>query len=153
MLTDINVLLGAPFLKREEQIQDCLDTLDFIYEEFPEGTNSVIFPINVKANTMLDVWRQRGLYKEISSWEFVELLYRIPRKYYDRFTIAWWGTRKNAFSDSSEIIHPITCDKCNDRLIDFYEKFYLEHNAAYRYKMVNDIWASRCECDMQETNR
>ena len=144
----INVLLGAPFLSREQQIKDCLDTLDFIYGNCPKGTRCILFPINIKAYTMLDVWRKKGLYKQISSWEFVEFLYRIPEKYYDRFTIAWWGERGNTFSDPNEITHPITCEKCHDELMDFYKKFYLSKDPVYKRKLVCDVWAKRCECDM-----
>ena len=97
---------------------------------------------------MLDDWREKGLYQEISSWEFVELLYRIPEKYYDRFTIAWWGSRNNMFADSKEITHPVTCKKCHDRLMDFYEEFYLTQNPKRRREMVDKMWATRCECDM-----
>ena len=145
---DVNVLLGAPFLTREEQIRDCLNTLDYVFENYPEGTRCILFPINIKAHTMLDVWREKGLYQEISSWEFVELLYRIPEKYYDRFTIAWWGSRNNMFADSKEITHPVTCKKCHDRLMDFYEEFYLTQDPKRRREMVDKMWATRCECDM-----
>ena len=144
----VNVLLGAPFMTREEQIQDCLDTLDFVYKNFPKGTRCILFPINSKKYTMLYEWRKRGLYEQISSWEFVELLYRIPKEYYDRFTIAWWGTRINAFSNSDEITHPKTCDMCHDMLMDFYEEFYTNHDPDYRRSLVDSVWEKRCWCDM-----
>lgn len=67
----INVLLGAPFLTRKEQIQDCINSLEFVYEKMPKDTIVVLFPINIKNNTMLKQWQERGLYDQISSWEFV----------------------------------------------------------------------------------
>ena len=143
----VNVLLGAPFLSRENQIQDCLETLRFIYSELPEGTRAVLFPINIKENTMLRHWQEIGVYDQISSWEFVELLHRIPTEYLDRLTIAWWGTRENAFT-KGEIQHPKTCPKCVDRLIDFYVKFYLNHGREYRKQIIEEIWKSRCDCDV-----
>ncbi len=142
----INVLLGAPFLTREEQIQDCLDSLDFIYENMPKNTYAVLFPINIKKKTMLKHWEDIGIYEQISSWEFVELLHRIPEKYLDKLTIAWWGTRENSFSkDITQ--HPRTCEKCKERLIKFYVDFYCNWDVSYRKKMIEEIWASRCECD------
>ena len=145
---DVNVLLGAPFVSREEQIKDCLNTLDFIFNNLPEGTSCVLFPVNIKSNTMLDVWRRKGIYNQISSWEFVELLHRVPEEYIDKITIAWWGNRKNSFTDSKEIIHPVTCEKCNERLMNFYESFYLNHDKDYRKMILDEIWESRCECDL-----
>ena len=142
----INVLLGAPFLTREEQIQDCIDTLKFICEEMPKGTHAVLFPINIKNNTMLKHWQDIGLYDQISSWEFVELLHKIPEVYLDRFTIAWWGTRENAFTKGI-IQHPKTCDKCRDRLMNFYVNFYCNWNPSYRKTILDEIWQTRCDCD------
>jgi radical SAM enzyme (TIGR01210 family) len=142
----INVLLGVPFHTREEQIKDCLDTLEFIYSNLPKGTHAVVFPINIKENTMLKHWQDIGKYNQISSWEFVELLHRIPEEYLDRLTIAWWGERENAFTKGITQ-HPITCSKCNERLMKFYREFYCDWNPLCRKAMIEEIWSSRCECD------
>lgn len=142
----INVLLGAPFLTREEQIQDCLNSLDFIYKNMPSGTHVVLFPINIKENTMIKHWQNIGVYDEISSWEFVELLYRIPEEYLDKFTIAWWGNRENAFTKGI-VQFPKTCKKCRERLMKFYRDFYCDWNPLYRKQIVNEIWKARCDCD------
>lgn len=142
----INVLLGAPFLTREEQIQDCMYSLKFVYEEMPKDTIVVLFPINIKNNTMMKVWQERGLYDQISSWEFVELLHRIPEEYLDRLTIAWWGNRENTFTKGI-MQFPKTCDKCKERLMSFYKDFYCDWNLSHRKKIIEEMWASRCECD------
>lgn len=142
----INVLLGAPFLTRKEQIQDCLDSLKFIYEKMPAETHAVLFPINIKQNTMLKHWQDIGVYDQISSWEFVELLHNIPEEYLDKLTIAWWGNRENAFTKGI-IQFPKTCDKCRDRLLNFYKDFYCNWNPSYRKELIEKIWATRCECD------
>ena len=143
---EVNVLLGAPFLTYEEQIKDCLDTLKFIFEEMPEGTIAVLFPINIKENTMLKHWQDIGVYDQISSWEFVELLHRIPEEYLDKLTIAWWGERENAFTKGI-MQTPKTCKNCNKRLMDFYKKFYCNWNPIIRKQMIEKMWESRCECD------
>lgn len=142
----INVLLGAPFLTRQEQIQDCLDSLDFIYKKMPEGTYAVLFPINIKKNTMLQHWQDIGVYDQISSWELVELLHNIPEEYLDKFTIAWWGNRENTFTKGI-IQYPKTCDKCRDRLMRFYSDFYCNWDPIYRKRILDEIWKTRCECD------
>lgn len=142
----VNVLLGAPFLTREEQIQDVLDSLDFIFKNMPEGTMCVLFPINIKENTMLKHWQDIGVYDQISSWEFVELLYRIPEKYLDKISIAWFGTRENTFTKGISQF-PKTCNKCRDKLIDFYVNFYTHLDSNYRKKILENIWKTRCTCD------
>ena len=142
----INVLLGAPFLTRSEQIQDCLNSLKFIYENMPKGTHAVLFPINIKENTMLKHWQDKGVYDQISSWEFVELLYNIPEEYLNRLTIAWWGNRENTFTKGI-IQFPKTCDKCKERLMKFYADFYCNWNPYRRKKILEEIWKTRCECD------
>lgn len=142
----INVLLGAPFLTREEQIQDCINSLRFVYQEMPKDTIVVLFPINIKNNTMLKVWQERGLYDQISSWEFIELLHKIPEEYLNRLTIAWWGNRENTFTKGI-MQFPKTCDKCKERLMSFYKDFYCNWNLTHRKQIIEEMWASRCECD------
>lgn len=143
----INVLLGAPFLTREEQIQDCIDSLEFIFSEMPEETIAVLFPINIKKGTMVKYWQDIGLYEQISSWEFVELIYRIPEKYLNRCSIAWWGNRNNTYERKDFIQSPRCCKKCEDRLQEFYYKFFCNQNSSYRRKLVEELWNSRCHCD------
>ena len=143
---EANILLGAPFLTREEQIQDCLNSLEWLYTNMPKGTTAVLFPINIKENTMVWLWRERGLYKQITSWEFVELLRRIPEEYLDRLTIAWWGERENAFTKDISTF-PITCEKCKKRLMRFYNDFYNNCDIDYRKRIIDEIWKSHCECD------
>ena len=142
---EVNVLLGAPFLTYEEQIKDCLDTLKFIFEEMPEGTIAVLFPINIKENTMLKHWQDIGIYDQISSWEFVELLHRIPEEYLDKLTIAWWGERENAFTKGI-MQTPKTCKNCNKQLIKKKKKFYCNWNPIIRKQMIEKMWKSRCSC-------
>lgn len=144
----INVLLGAPFQTRKEQIQDCLNSLKFIYEKMPEGTYAVLFPINIKKNTMLKHWQDIGVYDQISSWEFVELLHNIPEEYLDRFTIAWWGNRENTFTKGI-MQFPKTCDKCRERLMNFYVDFYCNWDLHYRKNILDEIRTTRCECDKE----
>lgn len=145
----INVLLGAPFLTREEQIQDCLNSLNFIFSSMPKDTMAVLFPINIKKNTMIKHWQDIGVYDQISSWEFVELLYRIPEEYLDKIAIAWWGNRKNTHSPESIMQYPRTCEKCKARLTEFYTNFQETLDPVKRRKMLEQIWDTRCECDIK----
>ena len=95
---------------------------------------------------MLKHWQDIGVYDQISSWEFVELLHRIPEEYLDKLTIAWWGTRENAFTKGI-MQSPKTCKKCEKRLMDFYVEFYCNWDPTIRKQMIEKMWESRCECD------
>lgn len=142
----INLLLGCPFLSREEQILDVLNSMDFVFSNTPKKTMCVIFPINIKENTMIKHWQEVGVYDQISSWELVELLYRIPDEYLERITVAWFGTRENTFTKGISQF-PKTCEKCHDRLINFYTDFCNHLSKEYRKRITEKIWASRCDCD------
>lgn len=148
MTFEVNFLLGAPFLSREEQIQDTLNSIDYVFRNFPKNTICVLFPINIKQRTMLAKWQELGLYDEISSWEFVELLHRIPIEYMDKITIAWWGNRENTFAAANSQQFPKDCDKCHKMLLDFYKEFYCNWNPLYRKNITEKIWQKHCTCDI-----
>lgn len=144
----INVLLGAPFLTREEQVKDCLNSVEFVFSNMPRTTRAILFPINIKKNTMLKHWQDIGVYDQISSWEFVELLHRVPKEYIGRIGIAWWGIRENAHTPGI-IQHPKTCDKCHDRLMKFYSEVKESRDPVYKKRIIDEMWASRCVCDIK----
>lgn len=97
-----------------------------------------------------------------SLYEFCKKIYRtiIPNieceledlpdieEYLDRFTIAWWGNRENTFTKGI-LQFPKTCDKCRERLMNFYVDFYCNWNPSYRKKILDEIWATKCECDKE----
>lgn len=99
-LQDIRRILGEKqeikfemgFESADEDVREIYNK-DIDLEKYLEII-AVLFPINIKKNTMLKHWQDIGVYDQISSWEFVELLHKIPEKYLDKFTIAWWGSRE-----------------------------------------------------------
>lgn len=143
---EVNVLFGAPFMTRKEQIQDSLNSLDWIFKNLPSDTTAVLFPINIKKHTMFDVWSEQGKYQEINSWSFVEMLNQIPQKYLDRVSIGWWGNRTNTFTEKWAIQFPCDCPKCHEQLQHFYDMFYKTWDVEQRKNMLEEILKHKCKC-------
>lgn len=143
---ELNFLIGAPTLTVREQIEDTLNSIKWMIENCPDGTIAVLFPINVKEYTLIGELYKKGKYDLVYQWAFIEVLSRIPTKYLDRISIAWWGNRVNVYDGPKKIKHPYSCDKCHDELQEFYNKFYLERRPNERKKLLQEINQIQCEC-------
>ena len=110
--TSLNVMVGAPLLTIQEQVQDALHTVQDILEYCPESTAIVMFPLNVKDYTLVKHMYNQGRYSVISHWEFIEVLVKIPRDALDRVYISWWGNRCNEFHGKDGKTH----HRCSQRL-------------------------------------
>ena len=114
--SELNFLLGAPTLSVKEQIEDTLRSVRWMIEKCPEETIAVLFPINIKAYTFLGELYQKGKYRPISHWAFIEVLDQIPVEYLERISIAWWGNRANVYDGLKKIVYPYSCGDCHDEL-------------------------------------
>ena len=144
--TSLNVMVGAPLLTIQEQVQDALNTVQDILQCCPESTAIVLFPLNVKDYTLVKHMYNQGRYSVISHWEFIEVLEKIPRDALDRVFISWWGNRCNEFHGKDAIIHPKSCDKCHDRLMKFYTSFVNADSLQEKQKLVEEISKVTCKC-------
>lgn len=149
---ELNFMLGAPVLTTEEQIQDVLNSIEWVMQNCPEDTTCVLFPINIKRHSLLfDLWKS-GQYEPISHWEFVEMLSRIPEEYLERILIAWWGNRFNVYDGPNAIIYPSSCDECHDELQRFYEAFYTGDKEEKR-ELLKKMRKATCRCKEEFFNR
>ena len=144
----LNVLVGAPLLTIQEQVQDVLDTIEAIFQNCPKSTDIVLFPINIKDYTLLKHMYNQGRYSIISHWEFVDVLTQIPRSALDRVYISWWGNRVNEFHGKDAIIHPQACESCYDKLMQFYNSFVNASGLEDKQKAVEEISKVKCSCRM-----
>lgn len=144
--TSLNVMVGAPLLTIQEQVQDALNTVQDILKYCPESTAIVLFPLNVKDYTLVKHMYNQGRYSVISHWEFIEVLEKIPRDALDRVYISWWGNRCNEFHGKDAIIHPKSCDNCHDRLMKFYTSFVNADSLQEKQKLVEEISKVTCKC-------
>ena len=144
--TSLNVMVGAPLLTIQEQVQDALNTVQDILKYCPESTAIVLFPMNVKDYTLVKHMYNQGRYSVISHWEFIEVLEKIPRDALDRVYISWWGNRCNEFHGKDAIIHPKSCDNCHDRLMKFYTSFVNSDSLQEKQRLVEKISKVTCPC-------
>ena len=152
--TSLNVMVGAPLLTIQEQVQDALNTVQDILKYCPESTAIVLFPMNVKDYTLVKHMYNQGRYSVISHWEFIEVLEKIPRDALDRVYISWWGNRCNEFHGKDAIIHPKSCDNCHDRLMKFYTSFVNSDSLQEKQRLVEEISKVTCKCrDEYETKK
>ena len=143
-----NVFLGAPFLSVTEQIEDTDKTIQWAIEH---GIDSVVlFPANIRTNTLLDLLYKNGHYFRIQHWAIFEILWRIPWHYLNRIYLAWYGDWIDYDeSDKIENLPPFCCDICSEKWMEFYGRFLeTRDNSARRQTLIDyySILASDCMC-------
>lgn len=143
-----NVFLGAPFLSVLEQIDDSVKTIQWATEH---GVDSVVlFPANIRKNTLLDEMHRNGKYSRIQHWAVFDVLWRVPWHYLNRVYLAWYGDWIDSNPDgTSDNLPPYCCDMCSDTWMEFYRRFLEEPGNAERRRLLiayGNKLASKCEC-------
>ena len=141
----LNVFLGAPFLTAEEQIRDAGESIAWAVEH--GASRVVVFPANIKPNTLL--WRlyQTGSYERISHWELIELLSRLDDVLLEKVELSWYGDRQEA-GRGIQIIPPSSCICCQSFLMSFYRTFMENFDPNYRRNLIQRLY-TQVSCDCQ----
>lgn len=85
----VNVILGAPFLDREEQIRDAVDSMIGLLRE---GADYVmLFPVNIKPNTLVHCLYEKGMYVPVDGDMIIQALDELPEEFLPRAGVAWYG--------------------------------------------------------------
>lgn len=129
----LNIMFGAPFIDKENQKKDTLDSVKWAFEHGADDV--VLFPINVKPNTLLYKLYQDGKYIPINHWDFIDVLNSIDDDKLGYVTISWIGDRQESGGIWSNMIPPNSCDKCKDLL----GRFYTEYKSASTSKQRKDL--------------
>lgn len=144
MAAVLNVFLGAPFLTPERQIQDALDSTAWAIAH--GASRAVIFPANIKPNTLLGQLYQENSYRRISHWMLIELLSHLDDGLLGRVELAWYGDRQEA-GRAREAIPPESCPACHRKLMDFYEAFIADFDPRRRQELLTDLCGGPvCSC-------
>lgn len=136
-----NILVGVPFKDTKGQILDTLETVQWAFNN--KADSVVLFPMNIKPNTQIYDLYMSGEYTEISGWLLAEVLLNINEKYLGNVHIAWYGNRK------INNIRPITCNKCRDILMNFYESYDKERDMHTRIELIQNLLRNNTDCDCQ----
>jgi len=147
MTAVLNVFLGAPFLTPEKQIQDAQSSIAWAAER--GAGRVVVFPANVKPNTLL--WRlyQEGSYRRISHWMLIELLRRLDDTLLEKVELSWYGDRQEAGRDT-QVLPPESCPECRPLLMAFYRAFMEDFDPQRRRGLLRRL-CGQAACSCRET--
>lgn len=141
-----NVFLGAPFLTAQEQIDDALHSIIWALNNGVD--NIVIFPSNIRENTLIDFLHTNGHYTEITNWHLFELLYQIPIEFQTKIYLSWFGDWEDkkikntstfeSYVDFKNLFNEyLISEKAFDRK-RLLNQFLEEHNTKKDYKAFLD---------------
>lgn len=140
----LNVFLGAPFLTPERQIQDAQSSIAWAAAHGAE--RAVVFPANIKPNTLLRQLYQEGAYHRISHWMLIELLDRLDDTLLEMVELSWYGDRQEAGRDT-QVLPPESCPECRPPLMAFYAAFMEDFDPRRRRRLLEDLRArAACSC-------
>lgn len=145
MEASLNVFVGAPFISQQEQTLTAVESVEWA---FLNGADDVvIFPANIKPFTLLYDLYKAGYYSELSHWQLIDVLNRIPEKYLNRVYISWYGDRKNIYeNDQYPLLPPKDCEKCHEKIFAFYRNFSCTKNGKSRKELLSELLGCSAEC-------
>ena len=145
--TEANLMFGIPFLTREEQIKDTLESIKWCMEN---GFSKVdLFPVNIKPYTLLYKLYEGGKYSPVTHNNFIEVLEKIPKEDIGRIHLCWYGNRELNYGEKKTILPTCENDKY-DKIIKFYEEFNMNKDAKNRIELLENIAS---EIDLHSTRR
>lgn len=133
---ELNILYGIPFLTRQEQETDMLNS---VYWAFSNGADMVVlFPMNIRPNTTLWQLHKLGKYSPVSHSDFIKAVSKIPVAYLDKVAISCYGDRQFNGLEADSI--PPLCDKLSEsEIYTWYSDFLHTNNSKTRKDMLNKI--------------
>ena len=134
--TEANCLFGMPFISKDEQIKDTIESIKWLLNCEVNLIN--LFPMNIKPYTGLYQLYQQGLYKPIRHQDFILLLKSIPKEYIDKIYLCWYGNRTLNYSSFKTIL-PTLDGYDYQKLMNFYQDFNLHQDKDYRLKLLKNI--------------
>lgn len=141
--TIANVLVGVPFLSLNEMLNDSLRTLKWAFE-MCGVKKCVVFPINIKEWTLLNMMERKGIYNQPSLWLLVEVLSRVEETLLNKIELSWFKYRQQYHPLYKEADKPpYTCDKCYSELILLLEEYA---RGSDRIETVKKLNSFECEC-------
>lgn len=141
---EVNIMLGLPFLSTFEQVEDVKKTIKWAIQN---NCIPVVFPVNIKAHTMLRYLYENELYKPISLWLLVYLLDSLEPTVLEKIIIAWYGNRDESYTPKIPTIHPVCCNECRNNLISFGRMFLDLEDGLARKELIETLKkTTTCNC-------
>jgi radical SAM enzyme (TIGR01210 family) len=140
----LNVFLGAPFLTPEQQLRDAENSIAWAVSH--GASRAVVFPANIKPNTLLWQLYQENAYHRLSHWMLIELLWRLDDTLLEKVELSWYGDRQEA-GQCTEILPPESCPECHPLLMAFYRAFMEDFDPRQRRRLLEDLrHKTHCSC-------
>lgn len=135
-----NVLMGAPFLNQEEQIEDAVDSISALLQI---GIDYItLFPVNIKKHTLPYFLMEHNMYRVIKADMMVDVLSKISSDNLGKIDVAWYGEHVE-----QDVISPGYCPKCQTGLFSLLEQYNAETINEERKELVLKMKEMHCDCD------
>mgnify|MGYP004525212575 CR=1 FL=1 len=135
----MNVIFGVPFLNPEEQIEDAVTSVKYLLENHVDYI--VLFPVNIKPQTIFMDLHQRGEYQTVPIRIISDILLGNFSDALEKINIAWFGDRSE-----EGVIPPKSCKNCRDRAIYLFQQYNLSETNLERKKILQQIHDIKCDC-------
>lgn len=132
----LNVLLGAPFLTEDRQLEDAKNSVEWAVEHGADRV--VVFPLNIRPNTLVWELYSKGEYQPVSHRMLIELLSRLNDVCLERVEVSWYGDRQEA-GKALEVIPPVAKPECMAKLMEFYRSFQSCFDVSFRRNLLREI--------------
>lgn len=137
-----NVLMGAPFLTKEEQVADSVATIRALLEAGVD--NLVLFPVNIKPRTLPEFLYKEGMYQQTRADMLVEVLEQISEDELHKVNLSWYGEHVE-----KDVIGPYYCPVCQISLESLIFEFVcvktVEERKDILLKMSEQVCTCKCE--------
>lgn len=140
----LNVFLGAPFLSTAQQLSDTLQTIYWASENGADRI--VVFPANIKKNTLMGYLYQKGRYNRPSAWLLVELLKQIPVDITEKIELSWYGDRQDN-GIAANALPPEACPVCHGNLQRFFKAYTATNSVSEKTHLLQNILIQSANCD------
>lgn len=131
-----NIILGAPFLLREEQIRDAFEGIITLLND--DIDYITLFPINVKPNTLPEFLYKKGMYQVVDGNMLVDVLYQLPDEFLDRVDVAWFGEH-----EEEGTVQPYVPAEHRQSFIEEIKRYNHSNENAERRKILDVLFQNR----------
>ncbi|MBQ7219425.1 MAG: hypothetical protein IJS28_00435 [Synergistaceae bacterium] len=127
-----NVILGAPFLTREEQEADALNSIIFLLDNGFDY--AVLFPVNIKPLTLPELLMKHGLYSRIQGDSLINVLSSLPDEMLPLVNTAWFGNRSE-----DGVIPPEYDEDTREEKLRLLEMYNVSPSVSERRRIINRL--------------
>ena len=142
----INIIFGVPFLTPEEQMADTTSSIKNLLDN--NADYIVLFPINIKPQTLFMELYNHGLYRPVPIKIIADLLLESFDSQLDQINIAWFGDR-----NEDGVIQPQMCDICGSKTVSLLCKYNNAEDSFSRHKILEKIKNIECACTHNYLNQ